>query len=317
MLFEELGFRYFGPIDGHNIAQLVQAFEIVKTLRGPRVVHVITEKGKGFPLPEPDLEKYHARAPYDPVTGQLKPVNPGLPQWTKVFGEAITQLAAEYPSLVAITAAMPSGTGTNIFQRKWPERFFDAGIAEAHATTFAAGLATPGVRPGVAIYSTFLQRAYDSIMHAEAPPAAEVAPVPYGSWEVLRRGRDCALLAVGVMCRPALDAAAALAADGWDVTVVNCRFLKPIDGVTLEALTREHRLLVTIEDGTVVNGFGASLTGIVQASAPEVRVVALGVPDRTFEHAPRAQQLDEVGLTGPGIAARVRALATEESLTHS
>ena len=280
MLFEELGFRYFGPIDGHNIAQMVQTFEIVKTLRGPRVVHVITEKGRGFPLPEPDLEKYHARAPYDPVTGKLKPVNPGPPQWTKVFGEAITQLAAEYPSLVAITAAMPSGTGTNIFQKKWPERFFDVGIAEA-------------------------------------PPAAEVAPVPYGSWEVLRRGRDCALLAVGVMCRPALDAAVALAAQGWDVTVVNCRFLKPIDRATLEALAREHRLLVTIEDGTVVNGFGASLTGIVQASAPEVRVVALGVPDRTFEHAPRAQQLEEVGLTGPGIAARVRALATEESLTHS
>ncbi|OLD00223.1 MAG: 1-deoxy-D-xylulose-5-phosphate synthase, partial [Gemmatimonadetes bacterium 13_1_40CM_3_70_8] len=280
MLFEELGFRYFGPIDGHNIAQMVQTFEIVKTLRGPRVVHVITEKGRGFPLPEPDLEKYHARAPYDPVTGKLKPVNPGPPQWTKVFGEAITQLAAEYPSLVAITAAMPSGTGTNIFQKKWPERFFDVGIAEAHATTFAAGLATQGIRPVVAIYSTFLQRAYDSIIHdvaiqqlpvifcmdragmvgedgqthmglydiaymlalpnmtvtapkdgaeligllrcalersdgpfslryprdkapAEAPPAAEVAPVPYGSWEVLRRGRDCALLAVGVMCRPA------------------------------------------------------------------------------------------------------------------
>src|SRR3989449_3103937 len=165
MLFEELGFRYFGPIDEHNIAQMVQQLDNVKTLKGPRVVHVITEKGKGFPLPEPDLEKYHARAPYDPVTGKLKPVNPGLPQWTRVFGEAITQLAAEYPPLVAITAAMPSGTGTGIFQRKWPDRFFDVGIAEAHATTFAAGLATQGMRPVVAIYSTFLQRAYDSIIH--------------------------------------------------------------------------------------------------------------------------------------------------------
>src|SRR5436853_6283489 len=133
---------------------MVQTFEIVKTLRGPRVVHVITEKGRGFPLPEPDLEKYHARAPYDPVTGKLKPVNPGPPQWTKVFGEAITQLAAEYPSLVAITAAMPSGTGTNIFQKKWPERVLDVGIAEAPATTFAARLATQRTRPVVAIYST-------------------------------------------------------------------------------------------------------------------------------------------------------------------
>src|SRR2546422_1516340 len=164
MLFEELGFRYFGPIDGHNIPQLVQAFEIVKTLKGPRVVHVITEKGKGFPLPEPDLEKYHARAPYDPVTGKLRPVNPGPPQWTRVFGEALTQLAAEDANFVAITAAMPSGTGTNIFQKKWPERFFDVGIAEAHATTFAAGLATPGGRPLGAIYSPVLQRAHDSII---------------------------------------------------------------------------------------------------------------------------------------------------------
>src|SRR2546422_229327 len=165
MLFEELGFRYFGPIDGHNIAQLVQTFEIVKTLKGPRVVHVITEKGKGFPLPAPDTEKYHARAPYDPVTGELRPVKAGPPQWTTMFGEAVTQLAGEYPKLVAITAAMPSGTGTGIFQKKWPDRFFDVGIAEAHATTFAGGLATQGIRPVVAIYSTFLQRAYDSIIH--------------------------------------------------------------------------------------------------------------------------------------------------------
>jgi len=392
MLFEELGFRYFGPIDAHNIDHLLQTFEIVKSLKGPRVVHVISQKGKGFPLPEPDLEKYHARAPYDPLTGQLKPVKPGLPQWTKVFGEAITQLAAEYPSLVAVTAAMPSGTGTNIFQKKWPERFFDVGIAEAHATTFAAGLATQGIRPVVAIYSTFLQRAYDSIIHdvaiqklpvifcmdragmvgedgqthmglydiaymlavphmtvtapkdgaeligllrcalqhtdgpfalryprdkapGEAPPAAEVAPIPYGSWEVLRKGKDCALLAVGVMCQPAVAAAEALAADGLDVTVVNCRFLKPMDRELLETLAHEHKRLVTIEDGVVTNGFGASVAALMQIAAPDVRVIALGAPDRTFEHAPRAQQLAEVGLTADGIAARVRALASEESLT--
>ena len=391
MLFEELGFRYFGPIDGHNIDHILQTFEIVKSLKGARVVHVITEKGKGFPLPAPDLEKYHARAPYDPVTGELKPVKPGPPQWTKVFGEAITDLAPEYPGLVAITAAMPSGTGTNIFQKKWPDRFFDVGIAEAHATTFAAGLATQGIRPVVAIYSTFLQRAYDSIIHdvaiqqlpvifcldragmvgedgqthmglydiayllavphmtvtapkdgaeligllrcalshtagpfslryprdkapGEAPPAAEVAPVPYGSWEVLRKGRECAILAVGVMCRPALEAAEALAGEGFNPTVVNCRFLKPVDRVLLETLAHTHQLLVTVEDGTVVNGFGASVAALLQVAAPAARVIALGVPDRTYEHAPRAQQLAEVGLTGAGIAARIRALAAEESL---
>jgi 1-deoxy-D-xylulose-5-phosphate synthase len=392
MLFEELGFRYFGPIDGHNIAQMLHTFEIVKTLKGPRVVHVITEKGKGFPLPEPDLEKYHARAPYDPITGKLKPVNPGPPQWTRVFGDALTQLAAEDPNFVTITAAMPSGTGTNIFQKKWPERFFDVGIAEAHATTFAAGLATQGVRPIVAIYSTFLQRAYDSIIHdvaiqklpvvfcldragmvgedgqthmglydiaymlavphmtvtapkdaaeligllrcalahqdgpfslryprdkapGEAPPAAEVPPVPYGTWELLRKGKDCAIIAVGVMCKPALDAADALAADGIAATVVNARFLKPMDREMLEGLYQSHKLLVTVEDGTVVNGFGAALAALVQTTAPDVRVVALGVPDRTYEHAPRAQQLADVGLTGEGIAARIRALAAEESVT--
>src|SRR6266487_1209662 len=380
------------PIYGHNIAQMLHTFATVKMLKGPRVVHVITEKGKGFPLPQPDLEKYHARAPYDPVTGKLKPVNPGPPQWTKVFGDALTQLAAEDSNFVVITAAMPSGTGTNIFQKKWKERFFDVGIAEAHATTFAAGLATQGVRPVVAIYSTFLQRAYDSIIHdvaiqklpvifaldragmvgedgqthmglydiaymlavphmtvtapkdgaeligllrcalqhtdgpfavryprdkapGEAPPAAEVPPVPYGTWELLRKGKDCAILAVGVMCKPALDAAKLLAAEGLDVSVVNARFLKPMDREMLDALARDHKLLVTVEDGTIVNGFGAALAALVQTTAPDLRVVALGVPDRTYEHAPRATQLADVGLTGDGIAARIRALAAEESLT--
>src|SRR5690348_766386 len=391
MLFEELGFRYFGPIDGHNIEQMVQTFETVKKLKGPRVVHVITEKGKGFPLPEPDLEKYHARAPYDPVTGKLKPVAPGAPQWTKVFGEAVAQLGAEYPKLAVITAAMPSGTGTNAFQKKFPERFFDVGIAEGHATTFAAGLATQGIRPVVAIYSTFLQRAYDNIIHdvaiqrlpvifamdragmvgddgqthmglydiayllavpnmtvtaprdakaligllrcalqhdgpfsvryprdkapGDVVPAADVQPVPYGTWEVLRKGKDGAILAVGVMCQPALAAAEQLAADGWDLTVVNCRFLKPLDRTTLDALVHDHQLLLTVEDGTVVNGFGAYLAGVVETTAPGVRVVPLGVPDRIYEHAPRAQQLAEVGLTAEGIVTRFRALAAEESLT--
>ncbi len=391
MLFEELGFRYFGPIDGHNIDAMLQTFEIVRALKGPRVVHVITEKGRGFPLPGPDGEKYHARAPYDPVTGKLKPVKPGPPSWTKVFGDALIQLGAEYPKLVGITAAMPSGTGTNLFQKKWPDRFFDVGIAEAHATTFAAGLATQGMRPVVAIYSTFLQRAYDSLVHdvavqdlpvifcldraglvgedgqthmglydiayllavprltvtaprdgaeligllrcalehdgpftlryprdkapAGAPPAAEVAPVRYGTWEILRKGRECAILAVGVMCDAALAAAEELATDGFDPTVVNCRFIKPMDREMLDDLVGAHGLLVTVEDGTVVNGFGAAVAGRLQTTAPGVRVITLGVPDRTFEHAPRAQQLAEVGLTGAGIAARIRALAAEESLS--
>ena len=385
MLFEELGFRYFGPIDGHNIPLMLQTFDLVKTLHGPRLIHVLTQKGKGFPLEEPDLEKFHARAPYDPVTGELRDAGGGLPQWTKVFGQALTELAAEYPKLVAVTAAMPTGTGTSIFQKRWPDRFFDVGIAEGHATTFAAGLATQGLRPVVAIYSTFLQRAYDCVIHdvaiqalpvifcmdragmvgddgqthmglydipymlsvpnmtvtaprdgaeligllrcalrhekgpfslryprdqvpAEPPRAAAAAAVPYGTWEVLRRGRHCAILAVGVMCAQAMAAAAALAADGVEATVVNCRFLKPIDRGTLDALVREHRLFVTVEDGVVTNGFGAYLAGITESAFPDVRVVPIGAPDRTWEHAPRPFQLAEAGLTADAIAGRVRAL---------
>jgi len=150
---------------------------------------------------------------------------------------------------------------------------------------------------------------------AEAPPAAEVPPIPYGTWDLLRRGKDCAILAVGVMCKPAMDAAELLAADGLDVSVVNARFLKPMDREMLEDLSQSHKLLVTVEDGTVVNGFGAALAAVVQTTAPDARVVALGVPDRTYEHAPRAEQLADVGLTGVGIAARIRALAAEEALT--
>jgi len=390
VLFQEMGLRYFGPVDGHDVEALIDAMEKLRQLKGPRLLHVLTQKGKGFPREEPDLEKFHARAPYDPATGDLRSPASGPPLWTKVFGDAITQLAAEYPSLVAITAAMPSGTGTNIFQKKWPDRFFDVGIAEGHATTFAAGLATQGIRPVVAIYSTFLQRAYDNIIHdvaiqhlpvifcldragmvgddgqthmglydiayllavpgmtiaapkdgaeligllrcalertdgpfairyprdkapAEPPPAAEVAAVPYGTWERLRQGKGCALLPVGAMCAPALHAAEQLAASGLDVTVVNCRFVKPLDRAMLENLVRDHHLLVTVEDGVVTNGFGAYLAEVVQSFAPEVRVIALGAPDRTYEHAPRPQQLASVGLDADGIAARVRALSSEEA----
>src|SRR5947199_5270 len=223
MLFEELGFRYFGPIPGHDIPRMVDALKLVSTLKGPRVVHVITEKGKGFPLPEPDLEKYHARAPYDPVTGKLKPVNPGPPQWTKVFGEAITQLAAEHPDFVTIPA--PKDGAELIGLLRCALRHTDGPFSLRYPRDKAPG---------------------------EAPPAAEVAAVPYGTWEMLRKGKDCAILAVGVMCQPALGAAELLAADGMDVAVVNCRFLKPMDRAVLDALVRDDRLLVTVVDATVV-----------------------------------------------------------------
>jgi 1-deoxy-D-xylulose-5-phosphate synthase len=392
MLFEELGFRYFGPIDGHDIPAMLQTLELVKGLKGPRLIHVITQKGRGFPLDAPDLEKFHARQPYDPATGELLPKKESAPSWTKVFGTAIAELAPEHPELVAITAAMPSGTGANIFQKKWPDRFFDVGIAEAHATTFAAGLATQGIHPVVAIYSTFLQRAYDSIIHdvaiqklpvifcmdragmvgadgqthmglydiaymlsvpnmtVAAPkdgkelvgllrcalahkdgpfslryprdnapsvgsPAAEVAAIEYGSWEILRRGSDCAILATGVMCGPAVQAAEQLAETGLDVTVVNGRFIKPLDRRMLRSLVEEHRFLATVEDGTEVNGFGTQVAAAVEAMAPEVRVFIMGVPDGTYEHASRSAQLAAVGLSAEGIAEHVREWAGKESLS--
>jgi 1-deoxy-D-xylulose-5-phosphate synthase len=382
MLFEELGFRYFGPIDGHDIEALLKTFELLKGLGGPRIVHVITEKGKGFPADEPDLEKFHARSPYNPSTGVLRSSKGnGPPSWTKVFGAAIAELAEEYPDLVAITAAMPSGTGTNIFQKKWPDRFYDVGIAEAHATTFSAGLATQGLRPVVAIYSTFLQRAYDCIIHdvaiqrlpvifcmdragmvgadgqthiglydiaymlsvpnmtvtqprdaAElvgllrcalehdagpfsiryprdnvpeaAPPVGDVAAVPYGTWQVLRSGSDCAVLAVGPMCELALAAAKVAEAEGAEPTVVNCRFIKPLDEDMLDELVANHKLLITVEDGTEVNGFGANVAAAVE----------MGAPDRTYEHASRQQQLEMAGLTTEGIASRLLSWVARESL---
>ncbi|HEX5004302.1 MAG TPA: 1-deoxy-D-xylulose-5-phosphate synthase [Gemmatimonadales bacterium] len=391
MFFEEMGFRYFGPIDGHDLKKLTETLRFVRALKGPRVIHVLTEKGKGFAYAEENREKWHGLAAYDPVTGEARKPSSGPPAWTKVFGDALVELGKTHPDFVAITAAMPSGTGTNIFQKAWPGRFFDVGIAEGHAVTFAGGLATQGIRPVVAIYSTFLQRAYDNLIHdiavqhlpvifcmdraglvgedgqthmglydiaymlavpgmtvtapkdadeligllktalqpqdgpfctryprdkvpAEPSPVADVPAVPYGTWELLRQGREVAILGVGTMVQPALDAADLLRAEGLDCTVVNARFLKPLDRTMLDTLLHEHRVLVTVEEGTVVNGFGAYLAETVQAIAPEVRVIALGVPDRLVEQAPRADQLAAFGLTAEGIARRVTALHGEESV---
>src|SRR6476660_4420135 len=391
MLFEERGFRYFGPLDGHDLPKLCDTLRFVRGMGGHRVIHVMTQKGKGFAFAESNQEKWHGLAAYDPVTGEARKQASGPPAWTQVFGDGLTALGAEHPELVAITAAMPSGTGTNIFQKAFPERFFDVGIAEGHAVTFAGGLATQGIRPVVAIYSTFLQRAYDNVIHdiavqhlpvifcmdraglvgedgqthmglydiaymlavpgmtvtapkdgqellallrtgvelangpfcvryprdkapADPRPAAEIPAVPYGTWERLRGGKDVAILAVGTMVRPALAAAELLGAEGLDCAVINCRFLKPMDEGMLAALVQRHRVLVTVEEGTVVNGFGAYLSETLQTTHPEVRVVALGVPDRLIEQAPRAEQLELYGLTAAGIARRITALQHEESL---
>ncbi|MHB1311557.1 MAG: 1-deoxy-D-xylulose-5-phosphate synthase [Gemmatimonadaceae bacterium] len=392
VLFEELGFRYFGPIDGHDIDGMIETFKAVRAFKGPRLVHVITQKGRGFPAGEHG-EKWHALPPgHDPATGKLLKASSANPNYTTVFGKGLSELMGEDDSLVAITAAMPSGTGTNIGQKAHPDRFFDVGIAEGHAVTFAAGMATQGVRPVVAIYSTFLQRGYDNIIHDVAvqhlpvifcldraglvgedgethaglydiaymlavphmtvtapasgteligllrtalahesdpfcmryprdtapdvvPRAAEIAAVPYATWDVPRKGHDeVAILAVGTMVVQAMQAAETLAAEGLDVTVVNCRFLKPIDQLSLAALMHDHKLLLVVEEGTVVNGFGAYLSTLVERQDPSVRVIAHGVPDRVVYAASRARQLAQCGLDAAGIAAKVRALHGSEAL---
>ena len=390
VLFEELGLRYFGPIDGHDIDVLVDTLTAVRDLKGPRLVHVITEKGRGFPAGQ-HLQKWHALPPgHDPATGQQLKPSTANPQYTAVFGNGLTALAEERSDIVAITAAMDSGTGTNIFAKAHPERFFDVGIAEGHAVTFAAGLATRGLKPVCAIYSTFLQRAYDNIIHDVAiqglpvvfamdragvvgddgpthmgiydiaymlaipgmtitapkdgaemlgllraaaehdgpfslryprdaapdvpAPMAEVEATPYGTWDVLRRGSEAAILAVGTMVLPSLRAAETLAVEGLNVTVVNCRYLKPYDSVTLAAILAEHRQILVVEEGTVINGFGAYMSTVIASMDPSVRVVAHGIPDRYIEQAPRARQLAVCGLDAEGIAARVRALHETEAM---
>ena len=393
VLFEELGFRYFGPIDGHDLDALVDTFASVREMTGPRLVHVITQKGKGFPAGEHAAgEKWHALPPgHDPATGKQLKTSTANPAWTAVFGKGLVELGAENAKVVVITAAMPSGTGTGAFAKAHPSRFFDVGIAEGHAVTFAAGLATRGLRPVCAIYSTFLQRGYDNIIHdcaiqslpvvfamdraglvgedgethmglydiaymlavpnmtvtapkdgremlallragvqhdggpfslryprdtvsAAVPEMGAIEATPHGTWEVLRRGSEVAILAVGTMVSTSMAAAETLAAEGLEVTVVNCRYLKPYDQVTLAAILADHRQILVVEEGTVVNGFGAYMAGIIAGQDTGVRVHTHGVPDRIIYAASRAVQLADLGLDAPGIAQRVRALRESEAL---
>jgi 1-deoxy-D-xylulose-5-phosphate synthase len=389
ILFEELGFRYFGPIDGHDIDMLMDTFAAVRDMNGPRLIHCITQKGRGFPAGE-HIEKWHALPPgHDPATGKQRKVSTANTAYTAAFGQGLVELADEDRKIVAITGAMPSGTGTGVFAKAFPERFFDVGIAEGHAVTFAAGLATEGIRPVCAIYSTFLQRAYDNVIHDVAiqhlpvvfamdragvvgedgpthmglydiaymlavpgmvvtapkngkemiallrsglayaggpfclryprdatpdivPPASEIEPVPHATWEVVRRGnatgRDAeqavAILAVGTMVLPSVAAAEILNESGASVTVVNCRYLKPHDERVLSEIIRDHRNVLVVEEGTVVNGFGAHMSAVIGELDPSVKVVAHGVPDDFVDQAPRARQLAAIGLDARGIAQR-------------
>ena len=399
MLFEELGFRYIGPVDGHDLDSLIDTLARVRRLEGPMLVHVITQKGKGFSPAEQDAYTWHARPPFDKISGEVKKGSGGLPRYQKVFGKGLKELGELDSRVVAFTGGMPDGTSTDIFGDAFPDRFFDVGIAEGHAVTAAAGMAAlGGVRPLVCIYSTFLQRAFDSIVHDVAlqdlpvvfcmdraglagpdgpthhgafdipymllvpgmtvtapkdgaemmalvrlgiqhedgpfsvrwprdavpeavPHVSEIPDVEYGTWEILRRGSDVVFLATGTMVGAASEAAEALASRGIQAEVVNCRFLKPYDRDVLRDVAERHRRVITIEEGAVINGFGAYITRELSALASEhtIEVRSLGLPDRFIEHGAREVLLRDLGLDAEGIATEARRMiggavtAAEES----
>jgi len=380
-LFEEFGFNYTGPIDGHNLDVLVDTLQNVKRLDGPQFLHVVTRKGHGYKLAEDDPIAYHGPGRFDPGIGivKAKPAADARPRptYTQVFGDWLCDMARADPRLMAITPAMREGSGLVRFSQEFPDRYFDVGIAEQHAVTFAAGMAVEGLKPVVAIYSTFLQRAYDQLIHdvalqdlpvvfaldraglvgADGPthhgafdfsflrcipnmtvmaPAdedecrqmlytgftlstpsavryprgtgpgvavrAEMAALPVGKGEVRREGKRVAILAFGSMVKPAQDAGAEL-----NATVVNMRFVKPLDRELVFRLATTHELVVTVEENVVAGGAGSAVEEAIAADGLAVPVVKLGLPDRFVEHGDHAQLLAECGLDAAGIAGAIRA----------
>jgi 1-deoxy-D-xylulose-5-phosphate synthase len=384
-LFEELGFYYLGPIDGHNLDHLLPVLRNVRDAEdtGPILLHVTTQKGRGYPPAEEAADKLHAVSKFNVLTGEQQAAPPGPPSYTRVFADALMAEAEADPRIVAITAAMPSGTGLDRFARAFPKRCFDVGIAEQHAVTFAAGLATEGMAPFCAIYSTFLQRAYDQVVHDVAiqslpvrfaldragpvgadgathagsfdlaylgclpgmvlmAPADEVelmhmvataatigdrpsalryprgngmgrtlagdlpqrgVPLPIGRGRVLREGADVAILSLGARLYDALAAAELLAERNIAATVVDARFAKPLDTALIERLAREHRALVTIEEGSV-GGFGAAVMqhlawkGLLDGG---LRLRPMVLPDRFLDHDTPARQIAAAGLSARDI----------------
>ncbi|MGQ9523933.1 MAG: 1-deoxy-D-xylulose-5-phosphate synthase [Armatimonadota bacterium] len=377
MLFEELGFTYLGPVDGHSIPALRRALEEADRLRGPVLLHVHTVKGKGYPPAEKDAVRFHGCPPFDVDSGDAMVDSGGPITYTQAFAKALVRLASQDERIVAVTAAMPEGTGLSEFGRRFPKRLFDVGMAEEHAVTFAAGMAAAGLRPVVAIYSTFLQRSYDQILHDVAlqnlpvtfcldraglvgddgpthhgafdlsylrtipgivvmapadenelgamlktalahpgpvairyprspgrgvPIEEDPEPIPIGRSVLLRPGREAAILAVGSMVGPALEAAGMLAQAGIDAAVVNVRCVRPLDEALLVDLADRIPLLVTVEENSVVGGFGSAvLEALNSAGRSHVRVIRLGLPDAFVEHGSRQLLLKMVGLSAEGI----------------
>ena len=388
-LFEELGFNYIGPIDGHDMDTLVATLRNMKKMHGPRLLHVVTQKGKGYRPAEGDPCVYHGVTPFNLETGMMDKTPASGPTYTQVFGEWLCDLAERDERLVAITPAMCEGSGMVRFSKVYPDRYYDVGIAEQHAVTFAAGLACEGSKPVVAIYSTFLQRAYDQLAHDVAlqnldvtfavdragqvgadgathagsfdlsyaralPNMVIMAPadeaesrrmlqtayqykgpamvryprgtgpgvtvdkalqtLPLGKAERRRQGKGVALLAFGSMLAPALAAAESL-----DATVVNMRFVKPLDESMIAEIADSHELLVTLEENVLAGGAGSAVNELLAERGYKNRALNLGLPDRFIEHATHKEQLADAGLDRDGIVASVsRALQSDEnSVLHS
>jgi 1-deoxy-D-xylulose-5-phosphate synthase len=376
-LFEEFGFNYIGPIDGHDLDSLIPTLKNIKALPGAQFLHIVTTKGQGYKLAEADPILYHGVSKFEPAAGIAGGKSGGKPTFTQVFGDWLCDMAERDPRLIGITPAMREGSGLVKFAEQFPDRYFDVGIAEQHAVTFAAGLACEGLKPVVAIYSTFLQRAYDQFIHdvqiqnlpvlfaldraglvgadgqthhgafdlsylrcvpnitVMAPadenecrqmlytgflldgPAAvryprggglgvpvekEMRALPIGRAEVRREGRRVAILAFGTVLKPALEAGEEL-----DATVVNMRFVKPLDDELAAQLARSHALLVTVEDNVVMGGAGSAVAESLAAQGIATAMLQLGLPDRFIDHGDQNQLLAAAGLSKDGILAAIRA----------
>ncbi|HST27321.1 MAG TPA: 1-deoxy-D-xylulose-5-phosphate synthase [Rudaea sp.] len=375
-LFEEFNFHYFGPIDGHDLPQLLHSLKTLKDLKGPQLLHIVTTKGKGYAPAEAAQIEYHAVGPFDPEKGVTKKAA-GKKSYTEVFGDWLCDMAAADERLLGITPAMREGSGLVRYSKEFPQRYFDVGIAEQHAVTLAAGMACEGAKPVVAIYSTFLQRGYDQLIHdvalqnldvtfaidrggvvgpdgathagsfdltylrcipnmlvaapsdenecrqllttafRHAGPAAvryprgsgtgakietELKTLPIGRAEIRRRGSGLAILAFGSPLAAALDVGSELGA-----TVVNMRFVKPLDEVLVLELARTHAALVSVEDNAVAGGAGSAVAELLAAKNVQIPLLQIGLPDAFLEHASREQLLAEAGIDTSGIRAAILA----------
>lgn len=376
-LFEEMGFRYFGPMDGHNVHDLVKVLTNLRDLAGPQLLHVVTRKGHGYAPAESDPCQYHGVGQFSPEVGIVAPVKPAAPTYTSVFGRWLCDQAAVDSRLVGITPAMREGSGLVRFSEEYPERYHDVGIAEQHAVTLAAGMACEGLHPVVAIYSTFLQRAMDQVIHDvalqnlpvlfaidragivgpdgpthagtfdisllrtipnmilmapadeadcrrmlstgfhhEGPaavryprgagrgvtPDTDLLPLPIGSSRPMRAGKVVAILSFGALLDVALEVAETI-----DATVIDMRFIKPLDADILRSLHADHSLWVTLEDHVIAGGAGSAVLEWLAENGLVQRCLVLGLPDRFTEHGTRSQILAENGLDAPGVLSRIHA----------